>query len=77
MYWLLDLDKKSKEITDKYFSIKIESMENKRDTITKMLNIVVVQQRNLRFNDGRLQQAWELANELINELKREYHIESN
>ncbi|MDZ4809183.1 MAG: hypothetical protein SGI96_13085 [Bacteroidota bacterium] len=52
-------------------------MENKRDTITKMLNIVVVQQRNLRFNDGRLQQAWELANELINELKREYHIESN
>jgi len=77
MYRLLDLDTKSKEITDKYFSIKIESMENKRDTITKMLNIVVVQQRNLRFNDGRLQRARELANELINELKREYHIESN
>jgi len=77
MYRLLDLDTKSKEITDKYFSIKIESMENKRDTITKMLNIVVVQQRNLRFNDGRLQRARELPNELINELKREYHIESN
>ncbi|MCY7310645.1 MAG: hypothetical protein LH619_07695 [Chitinophagaceae bacterium] len=52
-------------------------MENKRDTITKMLNTVVVQQRNLRFNDGRLQRARELPNELINELKREYHIESN
>jgi len=34
-----------------------------------------VQQRNLRYNENRLQQAKQLANELINELKKEYHLQ--
>jgi len=36
--------------------------------------MTVVQQRNLRFNEIRLQRATELANELINDLKKEYHL---
>jgi len=41
-----------------------------------MLNMAIVQQRNLRFSiDTRLVPAKELANELISELKKEYHLE--
>ena len=40
-----------------------------------MLNMIVVQQRNLKFNDARLQRTKELAIELISDLKKEYQIE--
>ena len=36
--------------------------------------MTVVQQRNLRYNETRLQRAKVLANELINDLKKEYHL---
>lgn len=74
-YMLLTLDTMSKETRENFFSAKIESMENRRGEIREMLNMIVVQQRNLRFNDARLQRTKELANELINDLKEEYHLE--
>jgi hypothetical protein len=49
-------------------------MENHREQISEMLNMLVVQQRNIRFNDARLQRAKDLALELISDLKKEYHI---
>ena len=74
MYTLLALDTMSKETKDNFFSAKIESMENERSEIREMLNMVIVQQRNIRFNDDRLQRTKELANELISDLEQEYDI---
>jgi hypothetical protein len=48
--------------------------ENKRMEIRELLNMAIVQQRNLQFNDLRLQQAKELAIKLMSELKEEYHL---
>jgi len=48
--------------------------KNKRTEIRELLNMTVVQQRNLRYNENRLQRAKLLANELINDLKKEYHL---
>jgi hypothetical protein len=40
-----------------------------------MMNMVVVQQRNLRYGiDTRYILAKELATELISDLKKEYHL---
>lgn len=74
MYTLLALDTMSKETKDNFFSAKIGSMENKNGEIREMLNMVIVQQRNIRFNDDRLQRTKELAKELIGDLEKEYHI---
>ena len=74
-YRLLSLDTMSGETMEYYFSAKIEPLETKRDKIREMLNMIVVQQRNLRFNiDTRLDPAKELATELMNEFKKEYHL---
>src|SRR5258705_13935162 len=73
-YMLLSLDTMSKETRENCLAVKIESLENKRGEIREMLNMVVVQQRNIRFNEGRLQRAEELAIELISDLKKEYHL---
>lgn len=73
-YLLLALDTMSTETKEHFFSAKIEPMENKRNEISEMLNMVVVQQRNLRFNNSRLQQAKEFANELISDFKKEYDL---
>jgi hypothetical protein len=40
----------------------------------ELLNMAIVQQRNLQFNDLRLQQAKEPAIKLMSELKEEYHL---
>jgi len=75
-YRLLSLDTMSRDTREYYFSFKIESLETKRDKIREMLNMIVVQQRNLRFNiDTRLEPVKELANELIKDLSKEYHLE--
>lgn len=52
----------------------IASLENKRVEIRELLNMAIVQQRNLQFNDLRLQQAKELAIKLMSELEEEYHL---
>jgi len=74
-YMLLALDTMSKETQENFFSIKTEPLENKRKEISEMLNMTVVQQRNLRFNNARLQRTKELASELISDFKKEYKIE--
>ena len=73
-YLLLDLDTMSIQTKEHFFSVKINSMENKRNEIKEMLNMVIVQQRNLRFDDAPWQHAKELANKLITDLKKEYHL---
>ena len=75
-YLLLALDTMSIQTKEHFFSAKIESLENKRDDINEMLNMVIVQQRNIRFNNERLQRAKELANELITDFNKEYHLEN-
>jgi len=73
-YRLLSLDTMSKETRENCFAVKTESLENKREEIRAMLNMIVVQQRNISFNEGRLQSAEELAIELISDLQKEYHL---
>jgi hypothetical protein len=73
-YQLLSLDTMSRETKENFFTTKTASLENKRTEIRELLNMTVVQQRNLRYNDNRLQRAKVLANELINDLKKEYRL---
>ena len=71
---LLSLDTMSKKTKEDYFIVETASMENKRIEIRELLNMAVVQQRNLRYNDTRLLRAKVLANELIDESKKEYRL---
>ena len=74
-YRLMSLDTMSKKTMAIFFSAKIEPLETERNEIREMLNMIVVQQRNLRYNnDTRLDRAKELAIELISDLKKEYHL---
>ena len=74
-YRLLALDTMSRETMENYFTASIEPLETKRNEIREMLNMIVVQQRNLRFNnDTRLDRAKEMAIELISDLKKNYHL---
>jgi len=74
-YRLLELDTMSKATMENYFAAKIEPLETKRNEIKALLNMVVVQQRNIKYNATRLLLAKNLANELIRNLKEEFHIE--
>jgi hypothetical protein len=75
-YFLWTIDSLSSETKEKFLSREIPSLENKREEIRELLNMVVVQQRNLRQNNqDRFPKAIALANELINDLKKEYHLE--
>lgn len=74
-YQLLNLDTMSIATRESYFTIETASLENKRIAITELLNMTIVQQRNLQFNNLRLQRAKELATELISDLKQEYHLQ--
>jgi hypothetical protein len=74
-YFLVSADTMSRHTMERLCSRKVESLENKRADIKELLNMVVVQQRNFQRNvDVSLKQAEELAIELINELKKEYHL---
>lgn len=75
-YFLATLDTMSGKALEHLYTPNPESLENKRDEIREMLNMIIVQQRNLRRSiDILWKQAEELAIELINELKKQYHIE--
>lgn len=73
-YKLMDLDTLPRSTIEQFFTDRVDPLENKRDQINELLNMVVVQQRNLRYNNLHLQQTTELANELINALKKEYDL---
>ena len=75
-YFLFSYDSISRETIEGLYPSNPESLENKRNEIRELLNMVVVQQRNLR---NSIQSDWpegeKMANELVNDLKKEYHIE--
>ena len=71
---LLSLDTMSIQTKEDYFTVEAASLENKRIEIRELLNMAVVQQRNLRFNETRLLRAKVLAKELISDLKKEYRL---
>jgi hypothetical protein len=72
--FIWELDTISKATLEKYLSTPVISLENKREVIYEFLNMLVVQQRNLRLGKGRLLEAEELARELVKEFSREYHL---
>ncbi|MEO6669492.1 MAG: hypothetical protein ABIN36_08450 [Ferruginibacter sp.] len=75
-YFLVKIDSIAIDTREQFFSIKTESLENKRSAIKEMLNMVVVQQRNLQFQiNTNWQKAQLLATELINDIKKEYSTE--
>jgi len=75
-HFLASLDTMSMETREILFSYKTGSLENKREKIREILNMVVVQQRNFRYQiNTRWQRAQVLAIELINDIKKEYHLE--
>ena len=74
-YFLWTLDTLSKETIENMLSAKTESHENRREKIKVMLNMMVVQQRNLRLGiNTRWPRAEKLAIELISDLRKEYHL---
>ena len=74
-YFIASIDTMSTKTIENFFTINIESLENKRSEVKQMLNMIIVQQRNLRRDiDIPWKEAEELAIELINDLKKEYHI---
>jgi hypothetical protein len=75
-YFLWSLDTMSKRTMESLYPAKTESLERKRSEIREMLNMTVVQQRNLRRDvDVTWKQAEELAIELITDLRKEYHLD--
>jgi len=78
-YFLINLDTMSTKTKESFFSYKTGSLENKREKIMEMLNMVIVNQRNYRSEKtGWVRSevsASLLAAELITTLKKEYHLE--
>jgi hypothetical protein len=75
-YFLVTLDTMSTKTKESFFSSKTRSLENKREKIMEMLNMVIVNQRNNRTQVNKnLNQAKLLAAEIINTLKKEYDLE--
>jgi len=76
-YFIWTIDSMSTATRERLFSIETPSLENKREEIRELLNMVVVQQRNLRQNsEDRLPKAIKIAKDLVEELNKEYHFES-
>jgi hypothetical protein len=74
-YFLISLDTMSNNTREIFFSYKTGSLENKREKVNELLNMIVVQQRNFQFQiNTRWRDANALAIELINDLKKEYHL---
>ena len=75
-YFLSSYDTISSETIENLLLTNRESLETKRNEIREFLNMVVVQQRNLR-REVMIDwpEAEQMANALINDLKKEYHIE--
>ena len=72
--FIYSLDTLSQSTLDNYISRITPSLESKRIEVTEMLNMIVVQQRNLRYGQDKLVTAEKLAIELISDFKDSYHI---
>ena len=55
--FIYDLDTVSNSTINNFLSRTTPSLENKRSEITEMLNMIVVQQRNLRYGEARWVEA--------------------
>jgi hypothetical protein len=73
--FIYNLDTLSKASTQSYLATPLHSLEGKRNEITELLNMAVVQQRNLLFGSGRLKKANDLARELIKEFTQAYDLD--
>jgi predicted transposase YbfD/YdcC len=74
-HFLITLDTMSNNTREIFFSYNIRSLENKREKVNELLNMIVVQQRNFQFQiNTRWRDANSLAIELISDLKKEYHL---
>ena len=67
-------DTVSKSTINSFLSRNTPSLENRRNEITEILNMIVVQQRNLSFGEKGLADAENLAKELITEFREAYPI---
>jgi len=75
-YSLPTLDTMSTKTKKSFFSSETGTLENKREKIMEMLNMVIVNQRNHRGQvNESFSEASILAAEIINTLKKEYHLE--
>ena len=75
-YSLPTLDTMSTKTKKSFFSSETGTLENKREKIMEMLNMVIVNQRNHRNQVNKcFSEASILAAEIINTLKKEYHLE--
>ncbi len=75
-HYLMNLDTMTTKTKESFFSYKTGSLENKREKIMEMVNMVMVNQRNHRSEkNNTLSKASLLAAEIINTLKKEYHLE--
>lgn len=75
-YYLVRIDSMTSKKKEYFFSVQTASLENKREKINEMLNMVVVQQRNIQLQvDSRWKKAKALATELISDINKEYHLE--
>ena len=73
-YYLNNFDAMSTKTKESFFSYKIGSLENKREKIMEMLNMVIVNQRNHRNEVDNCNKVLPLAAEIIKTLKKEYHL---
>ena len=75
-HYLISLDTMSRNTMESLLAGYTGSLENKKDDINEMLNMTIVQKRNLRRDiDVSWKQAEKLAIELIDDLRHQYHIE--
>ncbi len=75
-YFLYTYDTISRQTIENLYPANPESLESKRNEIRELLNMVTVQQRNLRRDlETDWPQAEAMANELILGFKKEYDIE--
>jgi hypothetical protein len=72
--FLVSVDTMSPKTLESYLSVKANSLEPVRDEIKKLLNMIVIQQRNLRFGENRLVETKQMAEELISDFRDEYHL---
>jgi hypothetical protein len=72
--FIYHLDTFSISTLNSFLSRTTPSLENRRYEITELLNMLVVQQRNLRFGAEKLVLAENLARELILEFRKKFQI---
>lgn len=72
--YLWSLDTISSKTIEAFCKWQVASLETKRPEIQELLNMVVVQQRNLRVRQDLRDQAAALATELIGDFRSAYHL---